>query len=118
MDLKSAYKQLPLNPKDYNKTVVSLWSAEDKGVRCFECRVLPFGASASVPNFLRVSAFLQAAGCFLGILWTSYFDDFPILSHQMHVGSTLVCSRSLMALFGFRYSGRDPWGCFRFEAQL
>ena len=29
MDLKSAYKQLPLSPLDYNKSVVSLWSPRD-----------------------------------------------------------------------------------------
>ena len=29
MDLKSAYKQLPLSPQDFDKSVVSLWSAED-----------------------------------------------------------------------------------------
>ena len=76
MDLKSAYKQLPLHPCDADKAVISLWCERHQDVRCFECNTLPFGASASVHNFLRVSAFLQAAGCYLGILWTSYFDDF------------------------------------------
>ena len=104
MDLKSAYKQLPLSPLDYNKSVVSLWSPRDNDIACFECRVLPFGASASVHNFLRVSAFLQASGCALGILWSSYFDDFPMLSHTLHVGSTMTCAKALMTLFGFLYS--------------
>ena len=104
MDLKSAYKQLPLSPMDFDKSVVSLWSVEDRDVKCFECHVLPFGASASVHNFLRVSAFLQAAGCHLGIIWMSYFDDFPMLSHSLHVGSTLACATGLMSLFGFVYS--------------
>ena len=104
MDLKSAYKQLPLSPLDFDKSVVSLWSAEERDVRCFECHVLPFGASASVHNFLRISAFLQAAGCYLGIIWMSYFDDFPMLSHGLHVGSTLACAKGLMSLFGFVYS--------------
>ena len=104
MDLKSAYKQLPLSPLDYNKSVVSLWSPRDDDIACFEYRVLPFGASASVHNFLRVSAFLQAAGCALGILWASYFDDFPMLSHTLNVGSTMTCAKVLMTLFGFLYS--------------
>ena len=104
MDLKSAYKQLRLSPLDYNKAVVSLWSPRDNDIACFECRVLPIGASASVHNFLRVSAFLQAAGCALGILWSSYFDDFPMLSHALHVGSTLTCAKTLTTLFRFLYS--------------
>eukprot|EP00435_Cladocopium_sp_Y103_P038385 s723_g10.t1 len=112
MDLKAAYKQLPLNPKDVDKAVVSLWSEADQGVRCFECMTLPFGASASVHNFLRVSAFLQAAGCAAGLLWTSYFDDFPMLSHVCHTTSTLACAKGLMSLLGFVYSEEklDPFG--------
>ena len=58
MDLKSAYKQLPLSPLDYNRAVVSLWSPKDNDIACFECRVLPFGASASVHNFLIRSGHL------------------------------------------------------------
>eukprot|EP00435_Cladocopium_sp_Y103_P066897 s26_g29.t1 len=112
MDLKAAYKQLPLNPKDVDKAVVSLWSEADQGVRCFECLTLPFGASASVHNFLRVSAFLQAAGCAAGLMWTSYFDDFPMLSHVCHTTSTLACAKGLMSLLGFVYSEEklDPFG--------
>ena len=70
--------------------MVSLWSPKDNDIACFECRVLPFGASASVHNFLRVSAFLQAAGCALGIVGSSYFDDFPMLSDTLHVGGKIV----------------------------
>ena len=66
--------------------------------------MLPFGALARVHNFLRVSAFLQASGCALGILWASYFDDFPMLSHTLNVGSTMTCAKALMTLFGFLYS--------------
>ena len=47
---------------------------------------------------------MTAAGCALGILWSSYFDDFPMLSHTLHVGSTLTCAKTLMTLFGFLYS--------------
>jgi hypothetical protein len=55
---------------------------------------MPFGASASVRNFLTVSSFLQVAGCALGLLWTSYFDDFPTISHAMHTSSTLACGKA------------------------
>ena len=117
MDLKSAYKQLPLNPLDSDKAVVSLWSEGDRDVRCFACNTLPFGASASVHNFLRVSAFLQAAGCALGILWTSYFDDFPMVSHSLHTSSTLVCAKGLMSLFGFVYS-EEKLAPFGYDAEI
>ena len=117
MDLKSAYKQLPLSPLDSDKAVISLWSEEHQDVRCFECATLPFGASASVHNFLRVSAFLQAAGCALGLLWTSYFDDFPMVSHAMHTTSTLACAKGLMSLFGFVYS-EEKLAPFDYTAEI
>ena len=117
MDLKSAYKQLPLHPCDADKAVISLWCERHQDVRCFECNTLPFGASASVHNFLRVSAFLQAAGCYLGILWTSYFDDFPMISHSLHTVSTLACARGLMSLFGFVYS-EDKLSPFDYTSEI
>ena len=43
---------------------------------------LPFGAAASVLHFNRVSNLLWAIGCKLGIVWSSYYDDFPLLCHQ------------------------------------
>ena len=115
MDLKSAYKQLPLSPLDSDKAVISLWSEEHQDVRCFECATLQI--SASVHNFLRVSAFLQAAGCALGLLWTSYFDDFPMVSHAMHTTSTLACAKGLMSLFGFVYS-EEKLAPFDYTAEI
>ena len=117
MDLKSAYKQLPLSPLDRDKAVISLWSQQHSDVRCFECHTLPFGASSSVHNFLRVSSFLQAAGCSLGILWTSYFDDFPMVSHAVHTSSTLACAKGLMSLFGFVYS-EEKLAAFDYTAEI
>ena len=117
MDLKSAYKQLPLSSLDSDKAVISLWSDAHQDVRCFECATLPFGASASVHNFLRVSAFLQAAGCALGLLWTSYFDDFPMVSHALHTTSTLACAKGLMSLFGFVYS-EEKLAPFDYTAEI
>ena len=91
MDLKSVYKQLPLSPADYNKAALSVWSSKDCDVACFECRVLPFGASASVYNFLRVSAFLRAAGSSLGILWAGYFDDSYAISPVARWSDSRLC---------------------------
>ena len=58
------------------------------------------------------SVFL-AAGCYLGIVWMSYFDDFPMLSHSLHVGSTLACAKGLMSLLVLVYSEEklQPFEC-------
>ena len=55
LDLKSAYKQMPLHPSDYDKTVVCLKDPGGGGIKCFLMRTLPFGGAASVPHFLRAS---------------------------------------------------------------
>lgn len=117
LDLKSAYKQLPLHPKDQAKAVVSLWSHQHNDVRCFVTKTLPFGAAGSVHNFLRVSAFLHAAGCQLGILWSNYFDDFPIVTHQKNTSSTMVAAKGLLSLFGFTYA-QDKLNPFGKQAEV
>ena len=76
IDLKSAYKQLPLNEDNYKDSVVTIWNPDKKCVECFVMKVLPFGAAASVHHFLRVSIFLQAVGRYMGSLWSAFFDDF------------------------------------------
>ena len=43
LDLKSAYKQLPLSPKDFDKTVVTLKDPQTSEVRCFVMCTLPLG---------------------------------------------------------------------------
>lgn len=112
LDLKSAYKQLPLSPKDYGKAVVSLWDQQVQDIRCFIARTLPFGASGSVRNFLRISEFLQAVGSEMGILWANYFDDFPMVSHRLHTASTMAGAKGILALMGFDFAEDklEPFG--------
>ena len=43
---------------------------------CYVSKPLPFRASASVHHFLRVGAFLQAAGSYMGLCWAAHFDDY------------------------------------------
>ena len=117
LDLKSAYKQLPLNPCDYNKAVVSLWDAGCGDISCFVTKTLPFGASGSVRNFLRMSSFLHAAGSALGIVWSSYFDDFPMVSHALHVSSTMACAKGFLFLFGFSFA-EDKLAPFAEQAEV
>ena len=88
LDLKSAYKQLPLSTTDFDKTVVTLKDPTSQEVHCFIMRSLPFGALASVYHFLRVSLLLHAIGCSLGVCWSAYFHNYPMASHSLVVSST------------------------------
>ena len=104
IDLKAAYKQLPLHEDNQKDSVVTLWNPTEKNVECFVMKVLPFGAAASVHHFLRVSNFLQAVGRYMGLIWSAFFDDFVVLSHVMHESSTMATALSLFDLLSFQYS--------------
>ena len=103
VDLQSAYK-LAVAPAEQKRTVVTLWDRDKGEPVCYVSRVLPFGASASVHHFLRVSAFLHASGLRTGLCWAAYFDDFAILTHECHEKSSLHPALGLFEILGFQYS--------------
>ena len=96
-DLESAYKQLPLHPKERDCSVVTL-KHPDKGTPvCFLMNTLPFGSVASVLHFNRISRLLWRIGLELGLLWFNYFDDYPCLTFMAAV-------RSLFDILGFKFA--------------
>eukprot|EP00435_Cladocopium_sp_Y103_P031944 s3086_g8.t1 len=105
LDLKSAYKQLPLNADDVNKAVVTVFDEEKGEPSFFLMHTLPFGASASVLHFNRVGNLLWAAGCKLGLVWASYFDDYPVLCPDGLEQSSVGAAKAMLGLFGFDYAG-------------
>ena len=104
VDMKAAYEQLPLNPCEYHRTVVSLWDVQRNQPSCFLMRTLPFGAAASVHHFLRVSSFLHSVGLYAGLCWGAYFDDFPLVCNIANRQSTLSTALGIFELLGFAYS--------------
>lgn len=104
VDLKSAYKQLPVHPCEYHRTVVSLRDPDQQKPACFVMRTLPFGAAASVRHFLRVSYFLHMVGLRAGLCWGAYFDDFPMITHELNEKRTLALGLGIMELTGFKQS--------------
>eukprot|EP00971_Amphidinium_carterae_P111592 2209986-Amphidinium_carterae.1 len=54
-DLKSAYKQLALSPRDRHCAVLSVYCPEDGVCKWFVSNVLPFGATGAVVGFNRVA---------------------------------------------------------------
>eukprot|EP00435_Cladocopium_sp_Y103_P073695 s366_g44.t1 len=105
LDLKSAYKQLPLHEADVPKAVVTIWDPECNQTRYFTMRTLPFGAAASVLRFNRISKLLWALGCKLGLIWASYYDDYPMLCPAMLESSSLSGAKALFNFLGFQYAG-------------
>eukprot|EP00971_Amphidinium_carterae_P321568 6391903-Amphidinium_carterae.1 len=76
LDLANAYKQFAVNPADKRSSAIVV--VKDEGLEVYYSLVLPFGATASVYGFLRVSDVLKRVLTdVLGLMLTSYYDDFP-----------------------------------------
>ena len=81
VDLKSAYKQLPVFPGPQKNAVVSWRDDGACQLVYYVMNTLPFGAAAAVHHFNCVSRLLWAVGTkSLLVPWANYFDDFPGVS--------------------------------------
>ena len=79
LDLTSAYKQYALHSTDRDVLRIGVADCDGGRPRFFGVNALPFGATGSVPGFLRVAAALWHLGSrALGLCWVNYFDDFPM----------------------------------------
>ena len=99
MDLRNAYKQLPLNP-DSRRLAVCVLPKPGGGVDCYESQALPFGATASVVDFNRFARFLHRIGECLLVPWVNYFDDYPVWTPSALARSTDLTLRALVELLG------------------
>ena len=104
LDLSNACKQFALHPECRKYSVIALRSPVDKSLQCFEGRVLPFGATASVVHFNRCSRLLQHIGYQLYLPWSSYFDDFPVVTPSVLADSTMSTMTAMLDLLGFEYA--------------
>ena len=113
-DLTSAYKQFGISPSDRDSLRIAVWDAVEKKVKFLGVNALPFGAIGSVSSFLRVAMaiwFIGVRG--LRLCWTSFFDDFTILSKQISANNASTAAESLFNLLGvvFAKEGKKsvPW---------
>ena len=83
-DLKNAYKQYGVHPADREALRLAVWNPVEQAVNFLGINALPFGAIGSVGAFLRISMavwFIGVVG--LRLCWTSFFDDFTMISKQL-----------------------------------
>ena len=104
LDLDSAYKQVLVSCD-------TLWTAilaiEDPHGRkqLFRSNVLPFGASAAVYGFNRLSRALYTIGVRLfALLWQNYYDDYPQLDLHCNGNAAQETAERLLELLGWTYS--------------
>ena len=104
-DLKRAYRQLGVREDHYKFSWIAVWSTDHKQVKLFRMRGLPFGGTASVAAFLRMSRALKEIGIRgPALAWSSFFDDFICISRPSDVESTDMAVRFLFRAFGWTLS--------------
>ena len=80
-DLKSAYRQVPIRSDHLKFAYFSIYNCELDEVQIYRLKTLPFGATHSVYNFLRLARMLyniMVRGLFL--MTTNFYDDFILAS--------------------------------------
>ena len=108
IDLKSAYKQLSVKSSELWASVVSVFDPIRQRPVLFIQSALPFGASASVLNFNRVSRYLWYLGTkFMKFIWANFFDDYPIISSQHLAKPTLAAAHLFFGLLGWEVAKGD-----------
>ena len=104
LDLKQAYKQFPISAACRALGVIALKRPGDGKIFFFISRALPFGSTASVLHFNRLSRLFWRVGLELALMWTTFFDDFPTMSPKALETSSMQCLVSLGELLGFQCS--------------
>ncbi|CAE7248606.1 unnamed protein product [Symbiodinium sp. CCMP2592] len=99
-DLRSAYKQFAIRPGHHRMCVVTLKDPADGLTKGFVCRVLPFGALASVGQFNRFSRLWQRILWELKLAAASYFDDFPSVEVRALAENHDSSVKAALRLFG------------------
>ena len=105
LDLKSAYKQVPLCPMDQANAVLAVWDPHQGRVRYFISKVLPFGATGAVMGFNRIARALRdliRKLLFLPVV--NYFDDFPHVDAECMAAKSQVVMEEFLDILGWQIS--------------
>ena len=101
-DLKKAYRQLGVCAEHYRFAWIAVWSPDEGCPRLFRMKGLPFGGTASVASFLRMSRALKELGTRGGmLLWSSFFDDFICIARTGDAASADMTVKFLFKTLGW-----------------
>ena len=82
LDLKSAYRQLPIADASLKYARLSIYNPEAGTAECFQQYAVPFGTRASVVAFIRCAKALQWLASQIYLIVTCYFDDYCNLAPE------------------------------------
>jgi hypothetical protein len=104
-DLKSAYRQFGISEESRNWLRLAVNDTDGGGPHFFGMNTLPFGAVSSVASFLRLSLAIWFIGfAALRLLWTTFYDDFSLVSASRLENSASWAAESLFELLGLMYA--------------
>ena len=104
LDLKSAYKQLPVSERDLCCSIVYTNKPDSDGVLFWQLFSLPFGSVSSVYAFNAYSRMIEVALCELcAIPVSSYFDDFVAFDTDTTSNSASHSMEALLDALGWEF---------------
>ena len=110
LDLKSAYRQLPLALADASLKCarLSIYNPEAGAAECFQQCAVPFGAKASVVAFIRCARALQWLALQIYLIVTCYFDDYCNLAPKEGSDNAETALTMLFDHLGWAYDCDGP----------
>ena len=104
--LSDVCKQVPLSDGAYDlDSYLAAYDPSTGTAKIFKQSVLPFGSTASVTAFLRVSLAIWKVGAsLLKLMWSAYFDDCLCLARQSESRYVDFCVDAVFSLLGWRIS--------------
>ena len=107
-DMRKAYRQIAIREDHLDLAWISVWDPYKKRPALFRMESMPFGATASVGAFLRLSQAIKSIGISLcGLVWSSFFDDFVCICKEGTQVQTDRMVRLLFKTLGWKLS-EDP----------
>ena len=105
LDLKSAYKQLAVNPSQGFVRVMVAYDPVKSRPAFFIFNALPFGATGSVYSFNRVAKSLWHIMVSLGGVWaTQYYDDYPSVELRSLADNSRAFMEFILDALGWRFA--------------
>ena len=107
-DLRKAYRQIGVKPEHLHLAWISVFDPSDQKAKVFRMESMPFGASASVGAFLRLSLAIKVLGIVsCSLVWSSFYDDFVCICKDGTEQQTDRMVRMLFSCLGWTLS-TDP----------
>ena len=96
-DMKKAYRQIAIRAEHLDLAWIVVWDPVSKKPAVFRMVAMPFGATASVGAFLRLSQAIKAIGIAGGgLVWSSFYDDYVCICRE---GTEVQTDRMVRLIF-------------------